>query len=175
MSERELIRSLKKGDHSSYETLFNLYYVKFVNFADSILKNRTVAKDIVQEAFIRIWINREGLDENKSVENFIYVIVKRLIINHIRDSKPSESIESGATLSHASCWSGQDIDLIADETRKRIHKIISQMPPKRRAVFIMSREKGMSNKEIAQCLQVTVKAVERHMTLALAELRENIS
>ena len=52
MNQRKLILGLKRGDHDSYETLFDLYYVKFVNFADAILKDRTVAKDIVQEAFI---------------------------------------------------------------------------------------------------------------------------
>jgi RNA polymerase sigma-70 factor (ECF subfamily) len=49
------------------------------------------------------------------------------------------------------------------------------MPSQRRAIFMMSRDKGMSNKEIAESLQISVKTVERHMTLALAELRENIS
>ena len=73
MDQRRLILGLKRGNHDSYETLFDLYYAKFVNFADAILKDRTVAKDIVQEAFIKIWANRARLDENQSLENYIYV------------------------------------------------------------------------------------------------------
>ena len=53
MDERKLILGLKRGDHDSYEILFKLYYAKFVNFADAIIKDRNAAKDIVQEAFIR--------------------------------------------------------------------------------------------------------------------------
>ena len=49
------------------------------------------------------------------------------------------------------------------------------MPTQRRKVFVMSRYQGMSNSQIAQTLQISVKTVERHMTLALAELRKNIS
>ena len=92
MNQRKLILGLKRGDHDSYEILFDLYYVKFVNFADAILKDRTVAKDIVQEAFIKIWVNRARLDENQSLENFIYVIVKRLILNYMRDNKHVDSL-----------------------------------------------------------------------------------
>ena len=107
MNERKLISGLKRGDHDSYEALFKLYYAKFVNFADAILKNRTIAKDIVQESFIRIWLNKSNLNEDQSLENYIYVIVKRLILNHIRDSKLSESLDSDkAQIAQSNSWGG---------------------------------------------------------------------
>ena len=175
MNERRLILGLKKGDHDSYETLFNVYYAKFVNFADAVIRDRDAAKDIVQEAFIRIWLHRENLNENKSLENYIYVIVKRLLMNHIRDSKDAESIESENVLTMQSgIRGGQDLMLIANETRSRIHEIVEKMPPQRRTVFTLSRAQGLSNRQIAESLQISVKTVERHMTMALAELRENI-
>jgi DNA-directed RNA polymerase specialized sigma24 family protein len=73
MNERRLILGLKKGDHDSYETLFELYYAKFVNFADTVLRDRTVAKDIVQEAFIRLWQNFVKI----SHKNIEYVSIGR--------------------------------------------------------------------------------------------------
>ena len=176
MNERKLILGLKQGDHDSYESLFKLYYAKFVNFADAINKDRSAAKDIVQEAFIKVWANRAKLDENQDLQNYIYVIVKRLILNYLRDHKPSESIESEiAQKLHCDTWGGQDLLVIANETRNRIQDIISKMPIQRRTVFVMSRNQGMTNKQIAEALQISVKTVERHMTLALAELRENFS
>ena len=176
MSERKLILGLKRGDHDSYETLFKLYYAKFVNFADAIIKDRNAAKDIVQEAFIKVWANRAKLDENQILQNYLYVIVKRLILNYLRDHKPSESLESEiAQKLQCTALGGQDLLLIANETRNRMQDVVSKMPLQRRTVFIMSRNQGMTNKQIADALQISVKTVERHMTLALAELRENIS
>lgn len=176
MNERKLILGLKRGDHDSYEILFKLYYAKFVNFADAIIKDRNSAKDIVQEALIKIWANRAGLDENLNLQNYIYVIVKRLILNYLRDHKPSESLESEvAHKLQCTSLGGQDLIVIANETRNRIQDIISKMPAQRRTVFVMSRSQGMTNRQIAEALQISVKTVERHMTLALAELRENIS
>ena len=112
MNERSLILGLKKGDHDSYEALFDLYYAKFVNFADSIIKDRTVAKDIVQESFIRIWINRDKLNENQSLENYIYVIVKRLVLNHLRDIKPAYNLDSERVCAiQSNTWGGRKIIL----------------------------------------------------------------
>ena len=173
--EQQLISGLKTGHHDSYEALFKLYYAKFVNFADAILKNRTIAKDIVQESFIRIWLNKSNLNENQSLENYIYVIVKRLILNHIRDSKLSESLDSDkAQIAQSNSWGGEDLIIIANEIQSKVQEIVLNMPPQRRSVFLMSRTRGLSNKEIAENLQISVKTVERHMTLALAELRKEI-
>ena len=176
MNERKLILGLKRGDHDSYETLFKLYYAKFVNFADAIIKDRNAAKDIVQDAFIKIWANRARLDENQVLQNYIYVIVKRLILLYLRDHRPAESLDSEvAQKLQSTAWGGQDLIVIANETRNRMQDIIARMPAQRRTVFAMSRNQGMTNKQIAEALQISVKTVERHMTLALAELRENIS
>ena len=173
--EQTLISGLKMGHHDSYEARFKLYYAKFVNFADAILRNRTVAKDIVQEAFIRIWLNKSNLNENQSLENYIYVIVKRLVLNYIRDTKPSESLESDKVqIAQSNSWGGEDLIIIANEIQNKVHEIVLGMPAQRRSVFMMSRIHGLSNKEIAENLQISVKTVERHMTMALAELREKI-
>ena len=107
MDERKLILGLKQGDHDSYEILFRLYYARFVNFADAIIKDRNAAKDIVQEAFIKVWVSRAKLDENQLLQNYIYVIVKRLIMNYLRDHKPSESLESEvAQKLQSTTWGG---------------------------------------------------------------------
>ena len=110
MDERKLILGLKKGDHDSYETLFDLYYAKFVNFADALLRDRTVAKDIVQEAFVRIWLNRSKLNEYQSLENYIYVIVKRLVLNYLRDLKPLENLDSeNVRMVQNNTWGGKTL------------------------------------------------------------------
>lgn len=176
MKESILIAGLKRGDHDSYKTLFRLYYAKFVNFVNSIIKDPQVAQDLVQEGFIRVWKNRAKLDENLSLENYIYVIVKRLVLNYIRDCKTAESIDNESTAQIRNNPSdSQDLLLIANETRFRIQNIVENMPVQRKKVFIMSRYRHLSNKEIAEELNITVKAVEKHISLALADLRKNIS
>ena len=67
MDETKLIEGLKRGDYASYETLFGLYYVRFVIFADKLIGDRHASKDLVQEAFMKVWLKREKLDASLSI------------------------------------------------------------------------------------------------------------
>ena len=176
VDERRLIRGLKKGEGKSWKLLFDLFYAKFVNFAYTIVGDRSAAKDIVQNAFIRVWTYRERLEEDGSIENYIYVIVKRLVLNFLRDRKDYEDIASlGEAVSVDPGYDGVENRVMADETRLRIQNCVSNMPPQRRIVYVMSREQGLSNKDIATALGISVRTVDRHISLALADLRKNFS
>lgn len=174
MDDTKLITGLKQGDNSSYETLFKQYYVRFVKFTEAIIGDRQAAEDLVQEAFMKVWLNRSKLVEGLSISNYLYVLVKRAAINFLRDRKFAEDIsaELGESLpSDRSLESSYS----ADETLKRIVARVEKLPERRRTVFRLSRGKGMSNKEIAQALNVSEKTVERQITLALQDIRKTLS
>lgn len=174
MDDTKLITGLKQGDNSSYETLFKQYYVRFVKFTEAIIGDRQAAEDLVQEAFMKVWLNRSKLVEGLSISNYLYVLVKRAAINFLRDRKFAEDIsaELGESLpSDHSLESSYN----ADETLKRIVARVEKLPERRRTVFRLSRGKGMSNKEIAQALNVSEKTVERQITLALQDIRKTLS
>ena len=174
MNEKDLILGLKKGDYQSYEALFEKYYVRFVNFVDEIINDREAAKDLVQESFIKVWLNKDRLDCNLSIGNYLYVLVKRATFNFLRDRKFAESlsIELAEGLS-----SNEDVgQRISDrESIRRIQGAVDHLPPQRRAVFLKSRQQGLSNKEIADQLQLSEKTIERHITLALSSLKKSRS
>lgn len=170
----ELIKGLGRGDYRSYETLFRLYYARFVNFADTIIKDRAAAKDIVQEAFIKVWVNRARLNSNLSLQNYLYVLVKRAVINFLRDRKFAKDI-SVSTLENLAADLSTDKTVDADETRERIRTCVQEMPEQRRTAFLLSRNGALSNKEIAAEMNLSVKTVERHISLALSDLRKNLS
>ena len=173
--EKTLIKGLKKGDHDSYQSLFRLYYGKFVNFVDCIIKDRAAAEDIVQESFMKVFINREQLQEGQSIENYIYVITKRLMLNYIRDRKKRRTIDSSEIKdSIQEAWGVEDL-AFAVESKSRIQTIVSKMPKQRRTVYLLSREKGLSNKDIADRLGLSVRTVDRHIALALAQSRDSFS
>ena len=67
MDETKLIEGLKRGDYTSHETLFSLYHVRFVHFADKLIGDRHASKDLVQEAFMKVWLKREKLDASLSI------------------------------------------------------------------------------------------------------------
>ena len=173
--DKKLIAGLKKGDYDSYLSLFRLYYGKFVNFVECIIKDRAAAEDIVQDAFMKLYINRGQLQEGLSVENYLYVITKRLMLNYIRDNKRQKTVDSAVLKDMAQdTWGVEDI-AIAVESRARIQSTVAKMPSQRQKIYLLSREKGLSNKEIAEHLGLSVRTVDRHIALALAQIRDNFS
>lgn len=174
-NDKKLIAGLIKGDYDSYLSLFRLFYGKFVNFVECIIKDKAAAEDIVQEAFMKVYIHRGQLHEEMSIENYLYVIVKRLMFNHIRDNKRHKAIDPADINGIVQdAWGVEDI-AIAVESRARIQNTVAKMPQQRQKIYLLSREKGLSNKEIAEQLGLSVRTVDRHIALALAQIRDNFS
>lgn len=168
-TEKDLIQGLKEGDSDSYEFLFINYYSRFVNFAADILKDIQSAEDIVQEQFMKVWLHRERLKDDQSIESYLFILTKNAILNHIRDNRRLISAE----LPDSIAFSDLNKDLDASELQDRIRMLVSQMPPKRREVYILSRNFGLSNEEISKRLGLSIRTVERHISLALNDLRNN--
>jgi len=168
-TEKDLVRGLKEGDYDSYEFLFINYYSRFVNFASDILKDSQAAEDIVQEQFMKVWLHRERLNENQSIESYLFILTKNAILNHIRDNRRMMAAE----LPEAIASSDLNTDLDAAELQNRVQSLVAQMPPKRREVYLLSRSYGLSNEEISQRLGLSIRTVERHISLALNDLRNN--
>ncbi len=169
MTEKELIAGLRKGDMTAYEHAFHLYYPRFVYFAEYIVKDQHTAKDLVQNVFLKVWRFRDRLKDNLSLVNYLYVLTKREVLNYLRGFKAIESLQDELAGNYAG-GGGELVETQVDSAivRERIHAL----PDKRRRVFELSRLWGMSNKEISKALSISEKTVERHITLALKQLRE---
>lgn len=171
MDESRLIELIREGDPLSFEILFQKYYVRFYNFVLNLTKDPQTAEDIVQNVFMKIWINRKNLRPDQSIHNYIYVLSKHEVLNHIRDRKVYTQVERLVMAEQPyEAVTDQNMDL--KELDDRIRKFIAAMPEQRRKVFLLSRYRGMGNKAIAELMGLSVRTVDRHINLALTSLRK---
>lgn len=171
MDERQLIEMLREGDSLSFEILFQQYYVRFYNFVCNFIKDASEAEDIVQNVFMKIWINRANLRVDRSIHNYIYVLTKHEVLNHIRDHKAYLQVEKLIMFDQPEIAIAEDIDQVRD-LDIRIRNFIASMPAQRRKVFLLSRYRGLSNKDIADLLGLSVRTIDRHINLALTSLKK---
>ncbi len=167
-----LINGLRKDDHKSFETLFSKYYPGYFGFVLGMVKDNCVAEDITQNVFAKVWIHRQSLNPDLSMRSYLYTLAKYEIYNHYR-FKYSHITESISTVMTETTPDTYDLEehYCAQEMETQIMDAVNQMPGKRREVFSRSRFNFQSAREIAQSLGMSVRTVEKHIQLALRDIR----
>lgn len=166
-----------KEKHKEFNRFFQVYYPKVRAFAESILKSEEEAKDVAQEIFLKLWDKTDiWMGRIESCSPYVYSITKNHIFDLIKHKKIERRYQENIS---TSLLSELDItDPYSEIYAKELHLLISlalkQMPEKRKLVFEMSRFEGKSNNDIALNLGLSVRTVERHIYLALGELKDII-
>lgn len=168
-----LVDSLKNGDDKAYDHLMEIYHHKLSVYAYSLIKNVYVAEDIVQNVFVKIWENRKRLKSNLSIKSFLYKSVYNEFIDQYRKNQSLVTLEKMYFDALTSVVLEVDSESI-DRKIIIINEEIQKLPPKCKEVFILSKKEGLTNIEIAEHLEISIKTVEAQITKAFSILRSNL-
>lgn len=174
--DKALVVRLKDGDKRAFKELYERHYPLFISFARRLLKDESTAEDLIQNVFMKIWVGRANLNENKSFKNYLLVSIRNEVYQYFRYAFRLEDSEkySEKFLEVIDNSMNIETEMSAKELEKNVTKIIADMPQRRREIFNMSRHEKLSNKDIAQRLGLSVRTVEKHIENALADIRKNI-
>ncbi len=163
---------IKLGDEQAYELLFRNYYVRLCGFANKFLNDPEEAKEIVQEAFMKIWEGRKDIDPNESLKSYLFKITQNLSLNRLRRKKvESRYIEIYKLVYIDNREFSSYESLLAQELGDNFTTALNSIPPKCKQVFELSRMEGLKYNDIAEKLNISVKTVEAQMSKALSILR----
>ncbi len=151
-----------------FEEIFHQYYSPLCNYAAKIVGDESMSEDIVQNLFIQLWENNK-LSEAKSVEHFLLRATKYKCIDYIRTKKVKNEIALDNYSDVADTFISE---LTEDDVEPMFHYFAAKLPPKTREVFLLSRKSGLTYKEIAAELGISVKTVENQMGRALRKMKE---
>jgi RNA polymerase sigma-70 factor (ECF subfamily) len=170
-----ILSALAKGQESSLEELYRYFYPRLYEFSRSFLKQEQDIDDILQEVFIRIWLNRKKIKDPATFDSYIFTITRNLILNRLRSRLTNQKLkEEIRKLSIAQEF--ENLDLVQfQELKNSVEECIHQLPERQKEIFVLSRSEGMSHKEIATRLDITTKTVEYHISLAIKFLRKKLN
>ena len=158
-----------------FEQFFILTFPKVKAFACKILQSEEDAEDIAQDIFVKLWDNPEIWENKDTWDSYIYAMTRNQIYNFLKHQSVELNYQEKFVQENASSYDFDIYDnLYAKELQLLIKLTLDNMPEQRRKVFSMSRQKGMSNQEIAEKLNLSVRTVERHIYLALQEFKKVI-
>lgn len=176
-SNDKLVENIRNGNAEAFEKLFRFHYTGLQRFLWGYVKCSHIAEELVQEVFVRIWEKRRTLNPNENVKTYLYKIGRNLAIDHLRHQKIVHKWEKEkkALRSYSVIRKKLDDKVHKKLILKEVRKAITNLPERRRQVFILSRYEGMSYKEIAEVLEISVNTVETQISRALSTLRDKFS
>ena len=176
MNDKELhslVERMCAGDREAFNAIFRRYYAQTVRFCFRFVADTDVAAEIVQDLFVKLWMNREKVNINTNFESYLLRSVRNGALSYIN----KERLHTETNLKVYSDQS-ESVDPSQELQSKNLESsyqaILAAMPEKRREVFLASRFDGLKYNEIAEKLGISVKTVEAHMSAAFKQLREGL-
>ena len=168
------VQRLKLDDRTVIDEIYALYHSKIFRFSLAYLKNEEDAYDVVQEVFIKLWENRLVLKKDTNFDAFLFVIAKNAVLSLFRKRATEQKYLDYLAQAATSNTQGTEEQIDYTFLKERYKQLIDQLPPKRKEVFRLSREKGLSNKEIALMKGIAEKTVEDHISKSLFFFKQHL-
>lgn len=166
----EAATALKDGNMRGLEYFYNSYQKILHIFLKAYCRDTALVEEITQEAFIQLWENRHKINITLSVKNLLFTIAKNKVIDQMRKASNQARIAKLQQAEKPGHYNTLDHIILADYNRV-LSVALNQLPSRNREVFALSRTTHLSNAEISERLNISVKAVEKHITKTLHFLR----
>ncbi len=175
MTDRELLQRLRQGDETAFDALFRAWYAPLVGFAESLLRERAAAEEVVQDVMLEVWRRRETLVVEESPRAYLLQATRNRALNTIRRRRVEERGEPVLRSTMRDADPPPDAALGESELDHAIGQAVASLPDRCREVFELSRVHGLKYAEIAERLGISVKTVEAQMGKALKVMRERLA
>jgi RNA polymerase sigma-70 factor (ECF subfamily) len=169
-----LIVNLCHGSEQAFRDLFDLLGKKVFHYCVKKVGNPEDAEELLHDVFLKIWQFRENIDPSANFEIFLFTVARNHILNFARN-------RAAGTIQNTDALSEQIYSI--DETHHAINykdtylqyqQVLATLGSKSRQVFELSREQGLSNKEIAGKMDISVRTVEKHVSNVLSIMRTEL-
>ncbi|WP_157812186.1 RNA polymerase sigma factor [Polaribacter sp. ALD11] len=165
---------IKLSDESAFAVLYDKLWERMYALAFSLLKNKDLSKDLVQEVFIDFWVRRLNI-ENNNIEAYLIKATRFRVYKELRDTKFHKTNIDQIDVLKTPHASGILDSFQLKETEDRINKAINKLPKKRYQIFTLSRFKELNNFEISQKLGISKRTVETQISLAIRSIKSEVN
>lgn len=170
-SEFNVVTYLQEGDESAFKWLYDNFRPQVFHTALQYLKSSELAKEVVQDVFLKIWTDRNQIGHVLSIKAWIYTLSKNHILNRLKRI----AIESRAKEYFVSSFEEEDLTTLHHVEHHEYHNLLKEaihaLPDQQRRVFELARFEKLTYEAIAKELEISPMTVKTHMARALANLR----
>lgn len=174
-SDNLLLERVKRGDQIAFRKIFDRYKQRIYAFASRYLERHDDRMDAVQLTFVKLWETRDRIRLDLSFSNYLFTIVKNSIFHDKQKQVNHRAYLDYFKEHNKNIGFSTEETVLFNEANDKLTKAIDHLPMQRQKIFVMRWKRGLSYKEIAEQLELSVKTVETHLRLATRQLREEMS
>lgn len=168
---KKIIEEIAKGNEASFRIFFDYYYPRFLRIAHYYVRNNETAEEVVMDVFAKLWKNKKKLTTIVNFNNYTYTLLKNQALNYLkRNSITTELLDEYSTSKMIEYVEPEKL-FLGKELAKELEKSISDLPPRCQLIYRMVREDGLKYREVAEALDISVKAVENQLLIAMKRIR----
>lgn len=170
--EKDLLIRLREGDEAAFEQLYQTYSRRIFINAVKLVKNEDEAQDILQEAFIRVWNNREHIDPAKSFQSYLFTVAQNLIRDFFRKAAHNRKLEAELIERGTELYDHIESRIQDKESAILLQQAIAKLPLQRQRIFTLCKIEGKSYDEVAAIMGISVSTVGNQLVKATRTVKE---
>ena len=174
-AENKIVKRFIKGDQCAFEQIYYTYSKKLYHFCLGLIKDPNEAMEVVQDVFVTLWEKREQVNPEMNIENFLITIAYNSIRKMFRKKSNKQKAIDHLMEGYSGITENTEKTVIYNDLYNKAETSIQKMPPKRKMVYKLSRQEGMSAKEIAEKLGISKRTVDGHLEEALSFLKTELA
>ncbi|MBP8790710.1 MAG: RNA polymerase sigma-70 factor [Breznakibacter sp.] len=175
--EKEYLIQLRGGSYKAFRIIYEQYSAVLYRFILDVTHDKMRADEIVQETFVKIWLHRDRINPDQAIKSYIFKIAKNLVVDEFRKKMRNPMLEDFQDHQNnqalAENTTDQKLDL--QEFHEALQQAKGKLTPRQREIFEMSKEEGLSTKEIAAKLKILEQSVYNQLSNTLERLKKEIN
>ena len=168
-SDLQLLGRMRRGETAALGIVLELHWSAVVGYVTTVLESGDAAEDAAQEAFVRLWERREKWKLEGSLRGLLLRIARNAAVDELRRRSARERAAHKTLPAQPDPTPGEDLE--GRELHAAVEEALNRLPQRRREVFALVRQQGMSYREASAILGLSPQTIANHMSLALADLR----
>ncbi|WP_430814710.1 RNA polymerase sigma-70 factor [Carboxylicivirga sp. RSCT41] len=168
-----LLNALIASEKSAFDSLFRMYYTTLCRFANTITRSQILAEEAVQDTFVKLWEERKKLKQVKNIKSYLFKSVYNQCLWLVKKQHTQERYEQQYALDMPSLLNEEEKESW-EAFKPHIQAAVNNLPAKCRQIFLLRRYEGLTNAEIADYLNISIKTVENQLTIAIQKLRKEL-
>ncbi|MGV3764516.1 MAG: RNA polymerase sigma factor [Chitinophagaceae bacterium] len=174
-SDYELLLLIAEGDERAFELFFSRYRDKLYQYLLLVTKSSEIAEEITMDIFLKLWAGRELLTQITEPGAFLRKIAHNKAIDFFRVAARHDKLHKAYAAHIQRLHENDDQSTLDEESLQLLREIINQLPPRRKQIYLLSREHNMTYDQIAKHLNISHKTVKNSMLSALNEIRQHLA